>query len=440
MLRSLRKRQSDVLNRTVAEDLLGLYSGRRLAVSGVGATNYGDRTALALPAYWRAVNIKADLVSTLPLGVQINGRFVDATPPIIEQPDPTEDRQTTLIRMVVSSVQRGEILALLGGFDDEGFPQVLKVIDPLDALLNADGTWSVGTKTYDASEVLHVPLFILPGERRGIGVLELHRRYIEGELLAQDYQAAFYRDGAQPSILVKVTDSKMSPADIEEYKRWWMSKLSGRREPIVHPGTMDVTPLALSNRDAQFLESRVNSLNDVANMVGVPSYYIGGTSGGSMTYSNVTEQRRDLLDVHLRGLIYSIERAFSGLIPAGVTSKFNPASFLRLDPKATAETLNLQKDWMTLDEIRQVQSLDPLPNGEGQVIASHYTPPTNDEPGGARALSAAETLQKIYLAVGNVVSAEEAREIVNANGGNLTGPPPPPPSTGVDPSSGAVTP
>ena len=70
-------------------------------------------------------------------------------------------------------------------------------------------------------------------------------------------------------------------------------------------------------------------------------------------------------------------------------AKFDPKSFLRLDPKGTADTLAVQSQWMTIDEIREVQGLPPLPNGAGAMLAGAMLPgataPTANEEASADA-------------------------------------------------------
>lgn len=333
----------------------------------------GDYQALALPAFWRGVNLRTSVLSTLPLWAQVDGRTVGVNPPIVEQPDPTEDRQVTLTRLAASLVLRGEYVAVLGSFDGDGFPQALKVIDPAMAQLELDGTWTINGQRYSRDEVLHRPSFILPGELRGISVVELFRRVLEGEAAAQQFQRQFYLDGAPPTAVVTVNKPDLQPKDLDLFKKTWTEKLRGRREPVFVPGDTSVSMLPLSHRDAQYLESRQFALTDIANIVGLPPYFVG-SPGSNNTYANLSDQRRDLIDLYLRGDVYSLERGFSSLVPDGVAVRYDSSSFLRLDPKGTADTLAVESQWMTVDEIRAVQGLDPLPDGAGKVLGSLVLP------------------------------------------------------------------
>lgn len=336
----------------------------------------GRRDPMAIPAFYRGLAHRTGLISTLPLNAELGGKPVGVPIELLDQPDPTEDRQTTLSRMAASCVLRGEILAVLGAFEPDGFARSIKVIDPAEAELNDDGTWTIGERTFDRAEILHAIPMALPGATRGTSVVDLFRRTITGEIAAAEYQQNFYLDGGQPTTIIVNKDEETAPEELEGMLKRYMAKIAGgRREPIVLPEKFEVKPLQLTNADAQFLESRQFAITDVANIVGVPPYLVGAP-GSSSVYSNDFEQRRALLDIYLRADLYAIERAFTRLLPEGLKAKFDPKSFLRLDPKGTAEVLQLTANIQTVNEQRAVLGLDPLPDGDRLASAALPGSPT----------------------------------------------------------------
>lgn len=336
----------------------------------------GRYAALALPAFYRGVSIRSSILSTLPLAIEIGGETQDFVPPIVEQPDPTEDRQETLSRMATSLATRGEFVAILGDFED-GFPNSMKVVDPTTAARQADGSWNITvelkTRNFSRDEVLYRNALAFAGESRGISVVELFRRHLDGELAAQAYQGQFYKDGGLPMAVVSVKQTELDETQLTRLAQTWREKVRRSREPVFLPGDFSVQPIYLSNRDAQFLESRTFSLTDIANMLGLPPYFLGA-SGASNTYSNISDQRRDLLDIYMRNDLYLIERAFSSLFPQGMEVKYQAESFLRLDPLQTANTLKIETGWMTVNEVRAVQGMPPLPAPIGDQLAAAFQP------------------------------------------------------------------
>ncbi len=367
MLKALRRTKPPDIQRTAGE-LPGFWT--QFGPSHiVGAAN-----PLAIASFYRGMMMRCHVVSTLPIAVEVNEEHVTVPIEIIDQPDPSEDRQTTIARMEASNVLRGEVVAVLGSFDSDGYPQSLKVVDPHAAELLDSGNWKIGNKVFGPNEILHIVPVALPGESRGISVVELFRRLITAEIAAQEFQGNFYLSGGQPTTVLTTSDTDATPDDLQGLLQRYMQKVAGgNREPIVLPDTISVQTIGLSNADSQFLESRQWAVTDIANIVGVPAYLLGAP-GSSSVYSNDFEQRRAFLDFNMRGSMYAIERGLSRLMPDGMKAKFETHSFLRLDPQATAATLQLEAGWMTIDEIRAVQKLPPLPNGAGQRIGTTVLP------------------------------------------------------------------
>lgn len=357
------------------------WQGPQFTPAGV----YGSAEPTTLPAFYRGLKHRQGILSSLPLQVEMDGMPVTMAFDVIDRPDPAEDRMMTLARLEASCVLRGELVCVLGGFDELGYPHVVKVVDPAKAVLEPDGSWLIANRRFPASEVLHRIVGALPGMSRGLSVVEHFRRTISGEVAAAEFQSNFYRDGGQPTVIITNDDAEATPADMQKIIDRYMAKVAGgRREPIIFPSTTKVEPFTLSNRDSQYLESRQFAVTDLANIVGVPAYFVGAP-GASNTYSNVLDQRRDLIDIYLREDLYTIERALSSLLPDGLQVKFNPKSFLRLDPKAEADTLQTQSGWMTIDEIRAVQGLEPLPNGAGAAVGATVLPGSPAPTGGSDA-------------------------------------------------------
>jgi HK97 family phage portal protein len=379
MLRALRRR-ADVQIERAAGDLPTYWPGVSGHMAGVG------RNPMHIPAFFRGMLHRCTLISTMPLVPEIDGQPAGVPIEIIEQPDPTEDRQTTISRLAASLILHGEYVAVLGSFDPDGFPRALKVVDPSQAKLELDGSWTIGNRSFSPGQVLHCVPMALPGETRGVSVVELFRRTFTAEIAAAEFQQNFYLDGGSPITTISNSDEDAPPEEMQEVLNRYMSKIrGGRREPIILPAYLTVSSLPLNNRDAQFLESRQFAITDIANIVGVPGYYVGAP-GSSSIYSNITDQRRDLLDTYLRGDLYAIERGFTSLLPEGLKAKFDTKSFLRADARGTAETLAIESQWMTINEIRAVEGLPPIPGGDviGSTVLPGAAPAASQEvPAGA---------------------------------------------------------
>jgi hypothetical protein len=126
--------------------------------------------------------------------------------------------------------------------------------------------------------------------------------------------------------------------------------------------------------------------------------------GTSLTYANLGQRNTRRVQVTLLPWIRRIESSLSPLVP-GVSYRFYLDARLRGDTRESYETLavGIAAGFMTIDEARTILGMEPRP----------------DQTQAPTALELAEMIQKIYLGVGVVLTAEEARDILNSGGANL---------------------
>jgi HK97 family phage portal protein len=134
-------------------------------------------------------------------------------------------------------------------------------------------------------------------------------------------------------------------------------------------GEATFTPIAFSPDDAQFLQQRELSAREVARIFRVPAWAIDAATGDSLTYSNVTQQSRALIDFALRPWLARIERAIStdpDLCPGGTYVQFELDALLRgdADSRSTVYQRALgdgtHPAWLTVDEVRALEDLPPI--------------------------------------------------------------------------------
>ena len=155
----------------------------------------------------------------------------------------------------------------------------------------------------------------------------------------------------------------------------WSSRHAGaenQHRVAVVSGDIKFEPVGFSQSDAEFLGQRELSTREVARVFGVPSWAIGGSSGDSLTYANVTEQNRALVTHALRPWATRVEKAFSSdssLFPGGLYCMFDFDGLLRAAPEQRAQQYTAALDpvtgWMRREEARALEDLPPE-NGEAQ--------------------------------------------------------------------------
>lgn len=336
----------------------------------------GELTALSIPAFFRAVSLKAGTIATMPLHAYDSGGKLEQQPLLLLQPDPAEDRVTTLTQLLTSLILKGNAFAILGDFDELGFPRVIKPVHPDTVTWDLDhNVYRIGNEFYDSSMILHIKGITLAGERFGMGCVEQCRRALDHAIRVEEYGRRYFSDNATPSAVIKVARANTSREDLQALKAQWIAAQRGNREPVVLPPDVDFAPLSITNEESQFLQTRIQTLTDIANIVGVPGYFIGA-QGSSNTYSNVEQEGLNLLKYYLALELAAIERAFTSLLPEGITAKFNVDALLRVDSYQRAQTLQISMQWRTINEIRALENLPPVEGGD--KLAGTATTPIGD--------------------------------------------------------------
>ena len=127
---------------------------------------------------------------------------------------------------------------------------------------------------------------------------------------------------------------------------------------------------AMSNplSDLQFVESKQLSATEVATMFRLPPNYLGGSTGGSLTYATVEMNKLDLNTRAVAPVANTIAKALSndpGILPQGVlTCEFVLEATLRADAKSRAEFYTAMfgmqdgegRRALAIDEIRALEN------------------------------------------------------------------------------------
>jgi HK97 family phage portal protein len=132
--------------------------------------------------------------------------------------------------------------------------------------------------------------------------------------------------------------------------------------------------ITVTPEQAQFLETRKFQKTEIANFFRVPPYMLDPTVTSSWG-SGIEEQNRWFVDQTLGPWLIRLERALSTLLPAGQFLKFNTDARLRSNTKNRydAYAVAVTNGFMSRDEARALEDLEPLPNGQGGT----FTQPLN---------------------------------------------------------------
>jgi HK97 family phage portal protein len=330
-----------------------------------------ERSTMSIPGVWRGVTLISDAIGQLPLhAYRKNGQYVNPQPLLLERPVPTETRMETLSAMVSALLVHGNYIAILGAPGANGYPDQFYPVNPARvSVIRRDG--EIYYKIYDhehnpveyrSDEILHIKGFSQPGDLVGYGILAAQRQSLGGAIAVQTYAQRYFNGGAVPNVVIESTDPDLSQEKAEQLKFQWMQHYGGiNHAPPVLNETTKIKEISHNARDSQLIEARTFSLTEIANILGLPGYYLGAPNS-SRTYSNVSEENLQLVRWSLMPWIARIEQKLTDYLPRGQYVKFNLDALLRPDTKSRYEAhkIALESGFLTVDEVREIEDLDPM--------------------------------------------------------------------------------
>lgn len=365
-------------------DLGELYARRRDPAPGAGVS-VTPESAKRMSAVWACVDLIAGLGSTLPLDefLWVDGKRTEQKrPPVFMSPDGELGLTGWLYQVFESLLTTGNAYGLILERDQAGWPTKIQIVPPSTVQVSQRGApygpfqFTLNGKPirrYDrysgTGDLWHTPAYLTAGTIIGMSPITYAAMSIGTNLAAQEFGGRWFRDGATPTaVLSHDKDANRETASL--LKQRWMDTMRGNREPVVLAGGWKYEPVRVSPNESQFLETIRASVADVARFFRVPPSEIGAVvDGSSMTYSNTEQRALALLTYTLNPWLVRLEESLSGLRPPGRYVKFNVDALLRteLTVRYKAHDQALRAGWRSVNEVRALEDLEPLVDGDRTV-------------------------------------------------------------------------
>lgn len=241
------------------------------------------------------------------------------------------------------------------------------------------------TKSFAESQILRF-LFETYDGVGGRGMLHIGKETIDTDLKAQKYGNKFYTNGARLSGVIEV-DGELGQAKRDLLKEEFNRKYSGEnafKVAVLDLG-MKYTQLGISHQEAQYLENREFSVEEVSRATGIPLHML---QSGKQSYQSNEQQRLDFLTDTLTPHLVQIEQEWKyklftrNEIEDGYYLKKNENSIMRGTHEARANYYQkmIGIGAMCADDIRADEDRSPLPDGWGQKFwMSKNFAPVDDE-------------------------------------------------------------
>lgn len=261
------------------------------AIAEQKAATWIFREAETIPGVRKAVHTIVGTISTLTLAAwKDKVRLPDSAYPWLRQPDPKRTSQTILGLTVRDLIWHDRaVWRDYGGRFQRISPERITPAPVVAVSDDVPETWYLDGAPIPATQLVIFDGAGLGGLRRfGAPLLDMYLRLMAA--------ASRNADDPVPLGVLKNTGSEELPDEqIDELLDRWEE--ARRRRTVGYAGKfLDYITPGYSPRDLQLVEITEAVTKDVARLFGLPGYALGVEDGGSMTYSNIVDRRRDLLE------------------------------------------------------------------------------------------------------------------------------------------------
>lgn len=343
--------------------------------------------ALGLIPVFRALQIITTAAGQLTIEQHRGQRVITgkAAAKFLTRPDPASTRTQWIQEAVLSLATDGNLFLRVVR-DKAGAIAAVRVLPPREVTISEDpktGRVVYWYKGEVQAEILHQKFMPVPGQLRGLGPIQAARQEIIGALDVRDYATGWFSSTGQPSGLLTSPGFDTAEKSKAALAAWNMAAQDPNNPSKIRVlgGDIKYTPLLLNPEDAQWLDARKFTVTDIARLFGIPSaLMLVSLDGNSLTYSNVEQEWVAFTRFTLIEYLRKIEDALSDLAPMGAKARFNLEALLRGDTAAryAAYALGISSGFITPDEAREKEGLDPLTPGDIEQIQALRKKSNND--------------------------------------------------------------
>lgn len=347
--------------------------------------------AMQVSAVFACVELLSQTVSTLPLYVYRDdadgGRHPDKTSRLWtllhDRPNAWMTPCEFLSAMVVNRLLRGNAYAQVVR-DREGDLVALVPLSPDQMEVSVIEGGEVYTYYQDGVTTVLAPENVIHWKGVGNGYiglskLEYMRASTNEAVNAQDNATKLFGKNSKPSGVLQ-TDSLLDDKQIATVKKRFAGMATNPASGlyIVDRG-LKYSQLSLSPADAQLLESRKFSVEEICRWFGVPGVLVnmsGQTTWGSGIEQIVEGFHKFTVAPLCKQLEQALARRLIGVNDTEVTIEFKYEGFLRSTPEKRAAYYStmVQNGGMTRNEIRRLENLPPVAGGDELTVQSNLVP------------------------------------------------------------------
>ena len=376
-LEALEKRATINMPSATLEDWYKVFEWDSSTLAGI---TVNQETALTHSAVWRAISILSSSIAQLPVTLyrrEKNGDTIEAVNHpaywLLKEPNGVQTGYIFRESAQYSVLTWGNSYAFIEkkGAD----PVKLYLLDPSKIDVISKNTELVyrskpNAKVYNGQFILHIPALSFDGVS-GKSPIQVAKESIATGLATQKFGNKFFANGAKQSGVLQYP-GVLGDIGIKNLRESFDKNMKDKEGgTMVLEEGIKYTPITIPPDDAQFIETRKFSINEIARWYGIPPHLLGDLERA--TFSNIEHQGIEFVIYSLMPWIRRWEDELNRKLLKEDEKqthffKFNVNGLLRGDAKTRFEAYKAALDmgWMNIDEVRALEDMNALPNGAGK--------------------------------------------------------------------------
>lgn len=343
------------------------------------------QSMLTISAVWACTRLISETIATLPLSVYerttTGKRQAPGHPlhPIIHSA-PNADAtasvfwEAVVAAMLLRGVARTEILEVSGRIVGLRFlhPDRLRVSRDSRGELEYSLTENGRIRSIPASRIWTVPGFSLDGVN-GVSVVHYGANVFGSAMAADGAASATFKNGLMPAVYFSM-EHVLKPEQRIQFRESLESitgALNAGKTPLLEAG-MKAGTIGINPDDAQLLESRAFSVEEICRWFRVPPFMVGHSEKSTSWGTGIEQQMIGFLTFTLGPWLRRLEQAINkDLLKQSPSfyAKFAVEGLLRADSAGRASFYSsmVNNGILTRDEVRELEDREPM-GGNAAVL------------------------------------------------------------------------
>ena len=364
------------------------------------STAVSPSTALTFSAVWAAMRLLSESVSTLPIGVykkSNNGDRVEQTTDLSYllkyQPNTYQNKITFLEKVMMDLLSNGNSFVRIER-NNLGKPIELLPLNYNDVTVYFKDNQLYYSSdqlkgSYNAEDILHFKLITnvndtnsttTPAGILGMSPITQCKHAIGWGMDVEEYGRTFFKNGAKLSGVLK-TERALSEQAIDRLRNSFnnnYASLSGSNQTAVLEEGLEFQPLSISADNAQFLQSREFSVQEICRIFSIKPHMLADLSKSS--FNNIEMQNQEYVTYSLLPYLSKIElemntKLFRKSNIGKEYIKFNVNSLLRGNIKDRSDYYKtaITNGWLSINEVRAKEDENKIADGDKHFIPLNMT-------------------------------------------------------------------